>query len=890
MLSLGTEVAIAASGAAIFVVCSVVSIVVWVRVRKERHALRVLSLRHGEYTRSVGFTGDTLTEISREEGRALKAHGYLPYGKPTEWGLANSSEHLLRPKNGSDSSFPLMQKARSLRHSLSRSRSKRLSRSSQKHSRMSSMATVAETVVHDSPPRASQSREDIPLSAVEGVLELPAERTPRQTPDLTLEEPGFHLGMRPVSPPAWPLPSQKSRSGRFPVVESRNSQEMFDPPPRIFEESPPRIRRGSVTSQVPGIAPDKPIPPPPPTAFPPDRLSYLRNDSIMRLSSTSLDTTNSSILDDGRQGPRSLDTDMTSPIFPRGGTSVPFSANDVGVKNGRRSFIAANTSMPPLNSFPVRSSSSAEGRRRSSMDPITSPRRSLTTTSRNSSNASDNRFSFTAIPRRYDSVSSNGPQRHASLRSGTPVSVNGYQTGPVINWRHSNTSVSVVSQFSQVQQPAVWEGESYDADPFYDGSPHSNGTLFSIGSPGQTVGSMPPSPMQRSSLSIRGHPLPSALKGSNSQRKGHRRQNCVRISIHPPMTFAGPTFSPTVEEEQEDLDAMEELDLRESAINGNFKSLSALPPPTTSPSPLSKRASRRNKPAHSTLGPLAEEPVASCNKSHPNKKAHDPNPPSDSANLFGKDRDLPELFTSLPADEGALTHTPSPEHKLNVWATPEEAPSPSYENHIANGSPRRTPLKGPRSQPGRSARSNSTPKPMDPLPLMGVGSSTGLPLITGTQGSDWRRSTDTLHRTNTDASSPDRRNRDSHTPLALISPSTIPDSPTYNTRNRSGTVKDRVTIWEDANRSGSPPKPPPAHLAGNFVFSDTSSSPTRLHNSIPRSLSKNGHSPSRMPSQRAPPTPLSSVPRGLTTPTGKSLGLGIGTPGSLYDGDGFLRE
>ncbi|KAJ5272496.1 hypothetical protein N7478_007621 [Penicillium angulare] len=330
MLSLGTLVAIAASGAAIFVVSSVFVIVVWVRIRKERHALRVLGLKHGQYTRSIGLTGDTLTELSQEEGTILRGHG-LPYGKPTEWGQLSSREALLRSKNGSDSSFPLLEKARSFRNSISRSRSKRLSRSSHKHSRMSSMATMSESIIHHSPPWGSESREDIPLSAVEGVLELPAERTPRQTPDLSHEEPGFHLGMRPVSP-SWPLPSQKERSGLFPVLESRSSQEMFDPPPRIFEESPSRVRGGSLTSQTPGSAPDGPIPPPPPTAFPLDRMSYMRNDSIMRLSSLSLDTTNSSILDDGRQRP--VDTHMISPIFPSGGTSVPFSANDVGVKNG----------------------------------------------------------------------------------------------------------------------------------------------------------------------------------------------------------------------------------------------------------------------------------------------------------------------------------------------------------------------------------------------------------------------------------------------------------------------------------------------------------------------------------------------------------------------------
>lgn len=887
MLSLGTLVAIAASGASIFIVFSVICIVVWVRVRKERHALKVLGLRHGQYTRSIGFTGDTLTELSREEGAALREHG-LPYGKPTEWGQLTSRDSLIHSKNPSDSSFPLIEKARSFRNSLSRSRSKRLSRSSHKHSRMSSMATVSETVVHHSPPR--DSREDIPLSAVEGVLELPAERTPRQTPDLSHEEPGFHLGMRPVSP-SWPLPSQKERSGLFPVLESRSSQGTLDGPPKIFEDSPTRLRGGSIASQHAGIVPNDPIPPPPPTAFPIDRMSYLRNDSIMRLSSMSLDTTNSSILEDGRQT-RAGDMDMSSQIFPCGGTSVPFSANDVGVKNGRRTFIAANTSMPPLHNFPIRSSSTAEGRRKSSIEPAGSPRRSMTTTSRNPSVSSDNRFSFTPIPRRNDSVSSN-PQRHGSLRSGTPGSINGHQSGPQINWRHSSSSMSFAQQFGQSHQPAVWEGEHRDPDPFYGGSPQSTGTLFSIGSPGQTLGSMPPSPMQRSNLSLRGQPLPSALKGSNSQRKGHKRQNCVRISIHPPMTFGGPAFSPTVEEEPEEVDAMEELDLRESTING-LKSLPTLPPPsnTTSPSPLSKRSSRRNKPPLSNLGPLHEEPPSSCNKSPgQNSSKSDDYSPLALRNPFNKDNsnNLPGLFTSLPPtaaspNEGNLTSTPSPEHNFPVWAIPEEAPSPQHENFPGLDSPRRTAVKGPRSQPARSARSNSTPKPMEPL--LGPTSPTGISQITGTQGSDWRKSTDTLHRNNTDAG--DGRNRTSQSSLSSILGSSItPSSPKYSTRNRSGTVRDRVTIWEDANRSASPPKPPAAHLG--YSFPDTNVSPTRTQHSIPRSLSKSGHSPIRNSFDRGPPSPTR---RGMTTPIGKSLGLGIGanTPGSLYDGDGFLRE
>ncbi|KAJ5980892.1 hypothetical protein N7481_008190 [Penicillium waksmanii] len=872
MVSLSGVVAIAASGAAIFVVFAVVSIVVWVRVRKERHALRVLGLKEGEFSRSLQtFTGNTLTSLSHEEGTALRAHGQLPYGKPTEWGQLASRETLLRPKNNSDSSFPLADKARSLRNSLRRSRSKRLSRSS--HKRLSSMATVSE--IHmPGPHHPSISREDVPLSAIEGVLELAAERTPNQTPEMNKgEEEGFILGMRPVSP-GWPLPIQKDRSTLFPMLENRNSQDMFDPSPRIYEESPQRLRGGSITSQKAGAIPDDIPPPPPPAAWPPDRLSYARNDSVMRLSSMSLDTCNSSILDDGRFGFRSADTELTSPIFPSGGTFVPFSANDVGIKNGRRSFIAANTGqgMPPLHNFPIRSSSTAETRRRSSMEPM-EPRRSMTTASRNPSNGSDR---FGRPPHRSDSVSSNNiPTRHSSFRSGTPISMGSFHNLNNPNWRSPPSQPSpmaYVPHFSQFQRSNLYD-EQRENDPFYGGSPHSNGTLFSMGSPGTATGSMPPSPVQRSSLSQRGA-LPSALKGSNSQRKGkgHRRQNCVRISIHPPMTFGGPTFSPTLEEEPEDLDAMEEVDLRESAINGPSK-----PPPVLStnisPMPISKRGSRRTKPAASTLGPLAEEPQSLQNITPSKKKNHAPNSKEVGSAPLDKTHGLPELFTALPSSAGLnLSHTPSPDRSTAVWSIPE-VPSPPYEDSPGTGSPRRTAVKGPRSQPGKPSRRNSAhiqPKPVKPL--MGFGSPTGLPLITGTQGSDWRKSTDSLFRTNTDAA--DGSPRRSHDLQGSMPDGfdevTSSSSPARTKRGRSNTVRDRVTIWEDANQ--------------------TSPSQKNSHGNIPRSMSRGENSPLRNGSQRMPPTPTSTR-RGLTTPTGKALGLGIGgTPASLYDGDGFFRE
>ncbi|KAJ6185694.1 hypothetical protein N7519_006995 [Penicillium mononematosum] len=259
MLALPAVIAIAACGAAIFIVLSVVSIIVWVRYRKERHTMRLIGLTQRQGWSSGGLRSapvDTLTELSRAEGSILRAHGQLPYGKPSEWGQLTSRESLHRPKSDSESSFPFTEKARSLRNSLSRSRSKRLSRSS--HKRMSSLATLSESNHLPSPPTKASisiSKQDVPLSAVEGVLELPAERTPTQTPDLNENDTGFHLGMKPVSP-GWPLPARE-RSSVFPVSEDRNSSG-FDP----TEESPTRLRGGSIASQTAGVMPGHPVPPP----------------------------------------------------------------------------------------------------------------------------------------------------------------------------------------------------------------------------------------------------------------------------------------------------------------------------------------------------------------------------------------------------------------------------------------------------------------------------------------------------------------------------------------------------------------------------------------------------------------------------------------------------
>jgi hypothetical protein len=93
---------------------------------------------------------------------------------------------------------------------------------------------------------------------------------------------------------------------------------------------------------------------------------------------------------------------------------------------------------------------------------------------------------------------------------------------------------------------------------------------------------------------------------------------------------------------------------------------------------------------------------------------------------------------------------------------------------------------------------------------------------------------------------------------------------------RSGNM---VTIWEDNDterkaQSIAPTSKPNSSASSPRKFGPKGSQQTTTEDRM-----------SRKSSQK-------TAKQGLTTPTGKTIGLGIGaaTPGSLYDGDGFLKE
>ncbi|KAL5335833.1 hypothetical protein BJX70DRAFT_308621 [Aspergillus crustosus] len=843
MIALTTAVAIAVTCSVIFMVSAVVTTIIWVKIRQERRSLALIKARQGPYARGLStFPAETLTELSREEGSALRQYGQLPYGRPTEWGLLASRESLVQSAGDkSPNQLPKKTRSFSLKHSIS-SRSKRQSKNLIK---LGSLTTLAEASEGPHIHGVSASKENLIVSAVEGVLELPTETTPRHTPER--EDVPSHTDntIRPISG-AWPLLHQRDPSSAlFPVFEDHH--EGFDP-------TGSRIRGGSITSQTAGMAPDQPVPPPP-TAYPPNRFRLSKNDSL-RFSSVSLETADSSILNDSRRASAHIDRNLTSPALPPCPTFAPFSANDVGREYERRSFAtnAAPYIFPPNS--PARRGQRVDSER-------TSPRRSLTACS---PTRSSERVS--PPPRRSESLSAR------QSRDTTPKPYLDMDHIPLLNTTSRNTAL--LPHLSQMQRHSMHESPQRDNDPFYNaaGAPHYQ--TYNPRLLGRRASSfLPPESAPQTPNSHPKPPLTSALKGSG-HRKGHRRQNCVRISIHPPITFPGPAFSPMVEEPEE----VEELDIRRSEIS-DLSASNVSRNSSVSAISVANQNSIHESPTSRSVSRVIEVPNHSRTESNgsPTKKRR--HTQSQSGSISQKS--LPGILTSLPTttDKDSLSHTPSPERNPPAWKVPDYQVSPTtLENSPASGSPRRSAVMGPRTQPGKPARNSyqSLIPSEDSKPATSPSAHT--PRNNSTKESA-RRPSQPLRRVKSEAreQTPPRsisqadRKRASHYTTSTSSSST-------EHKTAGATVSAIVPIWEDQAKRNS--QSTPRRSTVSLVYDPASmqsgkTDPSPMHNQADKMARMSSYRNSR---------------QGCTTPARKTVGLGIGanTPGSLYDGDGFFKE
>ncbi|GIK00176.1 hypothetical protein Aspvir_004196 [Aspergillus viridinutans] len=849
MPALATVIAVAAVCAALFILSAVVGTLIWIKARRERRSLKAVSDGQGRYARQLrAFEADTATSLSREEGSALRLYGQLPYGKPNEWGVLASRESLIYSTVDSEASSPLAEKARSLGRSLSRSKSTRQLKGLLRSRPPGPLAPLAETTERpcDKGSR-SRAKDHVSVSAVEGALELPTEMTPRHTPEKEEERSLAEPSIRPLSA-AMPSVHRRERSGTlFPVMEDHHEG---------FELHFTRVRGGSITTQTAGAIPEQPVPPPP-SAYPPNRFRLSKNDS-MRFSSLSLETADSSILEDSRRTSTAIESDFTSPALPPCPTFTPFSANDVGrMESERRSFAASNSAYPAPFIFPT-TSPSREALR---LEPNrTSPRRSLTARSPSQTER------VSPPPRRSESLCSNQSRRevtsmpHLDPNMTPHLSATGY-------------SGSLLPYFSQLHRHSMYANRRTDGDPFYGGRASSQISIHPPRAPARRVSSLyvPELSTQVNSDNAPKPPLTSALKNTQGHRKGHRRQNCVRISIHPPITFGGPAFSPMAEEPEE----LEDMSRRRpEAPRPTSYSV-----PSMNSSVVTFSANKNNSCDFQRPRPRITDICSTPDGSPTKKRKHSR---ADSSDDFlspaGSDKSLPEIMTSLQSsNDGSLSQTPSPDKNAPLWILPIHASSPtSRENASPQTSPRRSAVKGPRTLPSKMAHSNS-PRSVVPLEendslsiQQASSSNRPLSLEPYANSKDIATATDPLPHDESSATVLD------NTPLQQQDQEDLPcDVPkTLSTCNGN-----MVTIWEDNDTERKA-----QHIA-----------PTTQPNDSASCLRKSGRKDSQQTTtdERTSHKSSQKTPKkGITTPTGKTIGLGIGaaTPGSLYDGDGFLKE
>jgi hypothetical protein len=385
-----------------------------------------------------------------------------------------------------------------------------------------------------------------------GIVELPTEITPKSTPEK--DERALPMG-RPMSL-QWPLTTANRLSWNgaptiISVPASRNSTltRVKSTQDRISPIRPSLGQRSISMTSAFSTAPEDPLPPLPsltPNQWP------IGPKSRLRLSAASFDTIGSSVLGGGLRSPSHTDTDLTS--FGLG--SPPIDLNPIGFQAYERQSqswdpvtVITTGSPKAKHASKCRNGKAVHGSFRASVGNhlstqntthervaesariFLSPSTGSTLTTRDSGN-------------RISHFSSRANSVRSSVSSPPPIPIartgSGYRSGTAAA-RHSmyeqDTTVTRFSNGSAVLRDV-------------SGNPASPIRRLASSRPA-SVASENPGQWDRISLQMRS----SSPRGSPaSQRMGHRRQNCVRISNIPvPDSSRRSSRLPQMTEEEEDM-------------------------------------------------------------------------------------------------------------------------------------------------------------------------------------------------------------------------------------------------------------------------------------------------------------------------------------------------
>ncbi|KAL1974719.1 hypothetical protein VTN31DRAFT_4923 [Thermomyces dupontii] len=934
MLSAPIVLAVSIGCSVLFVVSAVVAMVVWWRVRNDRLSLAMANAQLSQMPMLEQGTANVKSSVDSSLAT------YHPYNGPREWAPLGSQETMQGLPSHAKSQRPAQQappsppparesergelekgeKLGPIRKAFSKSLSERLpiGKAYRRVVPLSPLDTVIDNATAKSSAMFPDAREKEPKSAVEGFSELPTEITPRTTPERDAN--GAVQSRAPEPRPgstAWPY----SRPD-FPTVSGSTST--------ISDRPLSRTYNGGIATQSPGSAPDYPMPPPPAAAVAHGRsFQAVRDDSLMRLSSLSLETANSSILDEGVQGSPTDGEIRHSPALPPCPTFNPFSPQDIVIGGN----VASSSNASHQRSHSEQSSSSvshliyvsANSYRLDWGSQV--PRRSHTT--RESGHPPDWKGQ---LPRRSETVLSPSSSR-GSLRFENSRPVSGASISSSRGFHSSSTAIMHIPhnrQQADAQGQLLQQRYSMYETRETAASHHQ----FLPDNRPRSVLEQSPGRLQRSP--VKGT-LPSAMKSAQGMRKGHKRQNCVRISIHPPVTFGGRVFSPMMEEPEEVV-----AEMGDEAKSTKFRKADEQQPlrnhSGNSPSNKSKNSqawSPSKYSHHSSAGSVRESP--SSHIGSPDRGSRLPRANSSRKRSYTGTTSVDDVFVSreiqdgdsqltvsplqlTPNEERSQPRTPSPDKRGYICKLPPSDGFAGSSSHLpANASttsPRRSTVRGPRDQrqkhQGSISSADSTletqtsytvsPSARHSAGSTGPISTTGSPVrrqsknVSPTRSKAVRASITQLRRMNSDPRDEDSRQ---YRRMGMSSStSTLGDgeaAPTPPTRRHTSIVTSsgRVSIWENARDDDRAMKSPRRKKAFSVLERIDSEGDVGSSVSNRNGFSNDGgaaeqHAGNENPAESGQAPSLAITPRKNLNAAGR--GLGTSTPGSLYDRDGFLKE
>jgi hypothetical protein len=780
------------------------------------------------------------------------------------------------------------------------------------------------------------------VSPAIGAVELPTEITPTTTPP---RHGDMAKASRPMST-QWLLRSDKRKSQD--VMETatvfaidRNSALMrMNSTGHIVDPSRVSLGQRSISmASTTSVAPDDPLPPLPTIAT--SRYPQ-RNNSRVRSSLASTNTIGSSVLDTVVFSPLHHGTDQTdfTAESPRVAPSPPLlQEHESRPESWGPTAVTMGTPPGTMMSHGLRNGAAGIGSFRASIGNPLSRMASISQVPGVMQNDTINGLADSDLTKIDAStwdpgLSAHGNSFRKSLSPSLPAPVAGY--GLPHQHRRPTVRHSMYEQHPGIGKIS-WNPAVSQDDSGYEVSPvrrPSHPRPASVG---------PSDPFQCDQRKL---PIPPSLnfnRSPGSQHRGHKRQNCVRISILPAVDVSRKAEKlPQMAEEDEQPETPTKRNNnipRLHLIEQDDENLGYQPAPQVGPA---SQSPFRNRPV---LYPTSRTRRATYSRASTRESTGSPRPDSDVFNTSPYDPKTLGIFGSISPDRHwPLSPTPLNDIKLNETPSaalkklsepydPESPVLPSPTLLSATLFPRKYTLHGPRSLPS-AAHSGWSSRTTSPSPLQRMGRNANATTTANTKrsGDDLRRSVMMLRRTNPDLNSTSRdrvskiyRNIaneyagnlsnvnsrspspmngneiDNLAPLPLMTEKRLACLGTLAVRGGgamrrshsrltighsiSMTSTTGASIWEDASVRGdsSEPEQPVLEDYDNETPKATATATVGVDFEAYENFVGQDQKDRARESK-------------LTSPQGKGLGLmGLGsknwgTPASLYDIDGFLKE